>query len=702
MPLQKILFKPGVNRENTRYTTEGGWYECDKIRFRQGTPESLGGWAPVSLNTFTGLCRSLWNWVTLAGRNLMGVGTSQRFYVENGGAYYDITPVRATATLTNPFTATDGSAVLSVAHVAHGARTGDTVMFSGAGITGLGGVVTASVLKGPFEVTVTSVDAYTVLLPVTANATDAAGAPEGGTVVAQYLLARGADTVTVSTGWGSGAWGAGTWGSGGTTSSTMRLWNQQNFGEDLLFGVRGGAIYYWDATFGLSGVECSITIATPAVITLPIAALENTVVRLETTGALPTGLAVGVDYYLVNVSGVTANLAAAPDGTPIDTTGSQSGTHKVSGRGVPLDSLFGASDVPLYHNHLLVSDASRFVFAFGTNELGTTTLDPMLIRWSNQEDAAQWTPAITNQAGYIRLSQGSRIVTAMQTRQEILVWSDSALYSIQSVGVPYVWGQQLLDSNISIMSPRAMTTAAGITFWMGVDKFYRYDGRVQPIRCDLRQFVFGDINRAQDEQVFAGTNEGFNEVWWFYCSGTSTTVDRYVVYNYSEDVWYYGTMARTAWIDSGLRSNPVAATYSRTLVNQETGLNDDEAGSPQPIESYITSSEFDLGDGHNLGFIWRVLPDMTFRGSTTSNPTATIYLYPLDNSGAGYSDPASYGGTNTASVTRSVAVPVEQYTGQVYTRVRGRQMAFKVHAEQLDTAWQLGAPRIDVRPDGRK
>lgn len=290
----------------------------------------------------------------------------------------------------------------------------------------------------------------------------------------------------------------------------------------------------------------------------------------------------------------------------------------------------------------------------------------------------------------------------MQTRQEILVWSDSALYSIQSVGVPYVWGQQLLDSNISIMSPRAMTTAAGITFWMGVDKFYRYDGRVQPIRCDLRQFVFGDINRAQDEQVFAGTNEGFNEVWWFYCSGTSTTVDRYVVYNYSEDVWYYGTMARTAWIDSGLRSNPVAATYSRTLVNQETGLNDNEAGSPQPIESYITSSEFDLGDGHNLGFIWRVLPDMTFRGSTTSNPTATIYLYPLDNSGAGYSDPASYGGTNTASVTRSVAVPVEQYTGQVYTRVRGRQMAFKVHADQLDTAWQLGAPRIDVRPDGRK
>lgn len=702
MPLQKILFKPGVNRENTRYTTEGGWYECDKVRFRQGTPESIGGWAPVSANTFVGLCRSLWNWVTLNGRNLMGVGTSRKFYIENGGAYYDVTPVRSTASLSNPFTATNGSATLTVAHVAHGCRTGDYVTFSGAGIAGLGGAVTAAVLKGEFAVTVTSVDAYTITLPVTATSADASGSPGGGTATAQYLLASGSDVATVLTGWGSGSWGSGKWGSGSSTTSALRLWNQSNFGEDLIFGVRGGPLYYWDASFGWAGQEFTVTIATPAVVTLPAEPLENTVVRLETTGALPTNLSVGVDYYLVNVSGTTANLALTPDGTPINTTGSQSGTHKISGRGVPLSSLFGASDVPLYHNYMLVSDASRFVFAFGTNELGTTTLDPMLIRWSNQEDASMWTPAITNQAGYIRLSQGSRIVTAAQTRQEILVWTDSALYSVQSVGIPYVWGQQLLDANISIVSPRAMTTASGVTFWMGVDKFYRYDGRVQTMRCDLRQYVFGDFNRAQETQVFAGTNEGFNEVWWFYCSASSSTIDRYVVYNYAEDVWYYGTMARTAWIDSGLRPVPVAATYSNTLVNHETGLNDNEAGTPQPIESYITSSEFDLGDGHNFGFVWRILPDMTFRGSTASAPAATFYLYPLASSGSGYSDPASYGGTNEATVVRGVAVPVEEFTGQVYTRVRGRQLAMKVHAAQLDTAWQLGAPRIDVRPDGRK
>jgi len=349
-----------------------------------------------------------------------------------------------------------------------------------------------------------------------------------------------------------------------------------------------------------------------------------------------------------------------------------------------------------------VSDVSRFVICFGTNDTGTTTVDPMLIRWSDQESITDWTPTATNQAGSIRISHGSRIVTAMQNRQEIVVWTDSSVYSMQYLGPPYVWNVQLLADNISITGINAPAIAAGVIYWMGVDKFYKYDGRVQTLRCDLRQHIFSDINAAQYEQVFTGTNEGFNEVWWFYCSRNSNTVDKYVVYNYMEDVWYYGTMARTAWLDSGLRDYPVAATYTYNIVNHEEGVDNNETGTALPIEAYITSSEFDIGDGHNFGFVWRILPDLTFRGSTADTPKVTMYLYPLQNSGSGYNNPASEGGVNYANVQRTSTVEVEQFTGEIYTRVRGRQMAFKIRSADLGTTWQLGSPRIDIRPDGRK
>jgi hypothetical protein len=378
-------------------------------------------------------------------------------------------------------------------------------------------------------------------------------------------------------------------------------------------------------------------------------------------------------------------------------------TTNVTSRGVALQSLPGASDCPTVQKFIFVSDISRFVFAFGCNELGSAVQDPMLVRWSDQESAVDWTPDPTNQAGGIRLSNGSELVACLQTRQEIVVWSDSAIYSIQYVGAPIVWRTELLGENISIIGPNSPATASGVVYWMGVDKFYKYDGRVQTLRCDLRQFIFSDINQSQSQQVFAGTNEGFNEVWWYYCSAGSTVVDKYVIYNYAEDIWYYGTLGRTAWIDSGLRKNPVAATYSNNLVNHEQGVDDNETGTPLPIAALIGSSEFDIDDGHKFGFVWRVIPDITFRGSTNeSTPQCTMTLIPLVNSGSGFKDPRSTAGTSNATIQRIATAPVEEFTGQVFIRVRGRQMIFQVDSDKLGTTWQLGAPRIDLKSDGRR
>jgi hypothetical protein len=700
MPLQKILPKPGVNRENTRYTTEGGWYECDKIRFRQGTPEKIGGWQRISSSSYAGVCRSLWAWVTLANIKLLGVGTNLKFYIERGGAYNDITPIRSTATLTNPFTASNGSSVVTVADTAHGCITGDYVTFSGAGITSLGGNITAIVLTGQFQVTVIDVNTYTIVVSATADGSDTGN---GGTVVAQYQINTGPSFSVPLTGWGTGLWGYGTWGFGEATTDPLRIWNQNNFGQDLIYGPRGEPLYYWNANIGTSSSQFTVTIASPAVLTSSsLNLVDGTAVMFTTTGALPTGLSVGTVYYIANSTGTTANLTATYGGAVITTTGSQSGIHSISPRGLPLSSLADASDVPLSQNFFTISDASRFVLAFGTNAVGSTEMDPMLIRWSDQENAANWTPTALTQAGDIRLSHGSEIVTAMQVRQEIVVWTDSSLYSLQYLGPPYIWGSQLLGDNLSIAGPNATALASGIAFWMGVDKFYMYDGSVKTLRCDLRQFIFEDINKAQFEQVYASTNEGFNEVWWFYCSSSSDVVDRYVTYNYLEDVWCYGTMGRTAWLDSGLRDYPIAATYNNNLVNQEFGLNDEETDVALPIYAYILSSQFDIGDGHNFAFIWRMLPDLMFRGSTATNPVVTMSLYGLKNSGSGYNVPGSVGGSDSANITGTALIPVEQFTGQVYTRVRGRQMSMKIESNQLDMTWQMGAPRIDIRPDGRR
>jgi hypothetical protein len=635
MPLKSIIFRPGVNREQTRYAAEvigssapatqvvGGWYESEKVRFRSGMPEKIGGWQRISASTFVGACRSLWNWVTLGGLNLVGVGTNLKFYIERGGAYYDITPIRDTVTLTNPFTATNGSPIITIADTAHGCVTGDFVTFSGA--TGLGGTITAAVLNQERQVTVVNANVYTINVGVNANATDVSGSPGGGTVTAAYQINVGPEFQIPTTGWGSGTWGVGTWGTGGTSQAPLRLWNQSNFGEDLVFAPRDGAIYYWDATAG------------------------------------------------------------------------------VGARGVLLSSLGGASDVPTIQKFIFVSDVSRFVFAFGCNDYGSAVQNPMLIRWSDQESVVDWTPAATGQAGSIQLSDGSELITCLQTRQEVVVWTDSAIYSLQYVGAPAVWSSQILASNISIYGQNAKAVASGVIYWMGVDKFYKYDGRTQTLRCDLRQYIFSDINQLQNQQVFASTNEGFNEVWWFYCSAGSNVVDKYVVYNYVEDIWYYGALGRTAWLDSGLRDYPLAATYTRNLVNHEQGVDDNETGTALPIAASIGSSEFDIDDGHNFGFIWRVLPDITFRGSTGAlTPQCNMTLIPMRNSGSGFTTPASTNGTSSAEIQRIATAPIEEFTGQVYIRVRGRQLIFKIDSNRLGTTWQLGVPRIDIKPDGRR
>ena len=612
MALQKLVFKPGVNREITRYSSETGWYESDKIRFRQGMPEKIGGWERISDNTFLGTARSLHCWRTLDNSILTGVGTHLKFYIEQGGVYYDVTPLSVTRTLTNPFTTVNGSTTVSVTDSAGEYTDNGFVTFSGA--SAVGGLT----LNGEFQISFTSGNTYTI----TASEAASSSATGGGTVSAAYQINVGPETQVPLQGWGAGTWGEGTWGNGGTSTVGLREWSQSNFGEDLIFGAEGGALFIWDASDGIT---------------------------------------------------TRATLLSAEG---------------------------GASDVPTVQNQILVSD-NRFVFCFGANTLGTSVQDPMLIRWSDQENSINWTPAATNQAGDLTLSRGSQIITGSLIRQEVLVWTDSALYALQYVGAPVVWGSQLIGENISIMSRRSVIVASDIAYWMGRDKFYIYDGSTKPLPCTVKRYVFSDINFDETGQIFAGANEEFSEVWWFYPTANSLVPDRYVIYNYAENLWYYGNLSRTAWLDSGIKSNPIATTNNK-IVQHEVGLNDAETSSPVAITSSITSAQFDLDDGDRFMLISRLVPDVTFEGSVSDNPAVTMSFSPFKNSGSGENDPASESGNVSGTITRTVSVPVEKYTGQVFLRVRGRQASFKIESTDLDVTWQLGSPRMDMRPDGRR
>lgn len=704
MPLKKLLFKAGVDRENTRYTAEGGWYDSDKVRFRAGTPEKIGGWNRISAATFLGVCRSLWNWVSLGGANYMGVGTNKKFYIELGSAYYNITPLQTSqtdSTLNNAFTTTSTSTTVTVAATGSNLATGDVVEISGVA-TAVDGIPAAELNT---QHVVTRVDANSFTIEVDTPATSGASGVGGSfniTYIRYYTVltdpfatTSGSSVVTVT----DTAHGQAT-GNYIVFPSSYTLNNVTISGEYELTVVDANSY-----TITASGTANS-TGSGGGTVTLAYEIPVGPEVQVPVTGwsagtwgsgSWGNGASGQLPLRLWSQANFGEDLVFGPrDGGLYYWDSSDT----VNTRGKNVVDLAGASDVPVVQSIVFVSDVSRFVMCMGVNELGASTLDPMLIRWSDQESVLDWTPSATNQAGSLRLSHGSEIISALQVRQEVLVWTDSALYSMQYVGAPIVWTATLLGDNTSVISPNATAVASGVTFWMGVDKFYMYDGRVQTLDCRLRQFVFSDINLEQSLQVFAGTNEGFNEVWWFYCSADSTEIDRYVVYNYVENVWFYGTLGRTAWIDSGLRDYPVAATYTYNLVNHENGVDDNETATPTAINAYIESAEFDLDDGDRFGFVYRLLPDITFRGSTNAAPTVTFTMYPMQNSGSGFGQ--SIGGSESATVTRSVSVPVEQFTGQIYTRVRGRQMVLRIESNQLGTTWQLGAPRMDIRPDGRR
>ena len=811
MPLQKLQFRPGVNREGTTLANEGGWFDCDKVRFRSGYPEKIGGWAALSYTTFLGTARSLWNWVTLKSYNLLGIGTNLKFYIESGGTFNDITPIRLTTTNTTTFATTSGSATVTFTDTGTSSiQAADFVTFSGA--TTVGGLS----LNNEYQIqTVISGTTYTITAASNASSTVTGGG--GGAVTARYQLNVGSDIYTASNGWGTGPWpqyNTTVVSNPFATTNTSTTVTVTQTAHGL---TTGDYVYFADATATIA------TGATTTVTVVPNGFIAGQGVQFDATTSLPTGMARETTYFagaivsntfvlyntqanaisggstgkivtsggavgtvtVINVTAVNGIPAAVlykafqvtvvnansyTISTVIDdlsysatSTGSGVGgtltiytpTGTSRGWGSPFNgaATFGAqirlwsqsnfgedllfspragglyywapgassvpafgtrgtlvtgTDVPAYINQVMVSDSSRIVICFGCNDYGaygTTAIEPMLIRWSAQESYTNWTISAINQAGSYRLSHGSSIIGALQTRQEILVWTDSAIYAMQYLGPPYIWGFTLLADNLSIASPNAMATASGVTYWMGTDKFYVYSGRVETLPCALRSYVFNDINRSQQFQFFAGSNEGFSEIWWFYCSAQSQVIDKYVIFNYLDRVWYYGTLGRTAWLDSALRAYPQAATMNNLIVFHEASVDDESTNPPTAINAYIQSSDFDIDDGHNYGFVWRMLPDITFDGSTSpapSVPQVTFTLRPRQNPGAPYNTAPSPLVNTTQSYATKHVYNVQEFTEIIYSRVRGRQLAFRIESSTLGTQWQLGVPRMDVRPDGRR
>ncbi len=637
MPFLKLNFRPGVNRDQTSYSGEGGWYECDKIRFFSGYPQKIGGWTKATQESFIGVCRQMWNWITSYNDDFLSLGTDKKVYIEAGGGLYDITPLRTTFTSStspssnNCIATTINLTTVSVNINNHGCTTGSYVTISG--VVGAGspqkiGGVPITEINGEHEVTV--VDANTFTIPVTTAATSTTTSQGGTSITVACQINIGNPITIFGYGWGAGGWGVSGWGLGSSTPASVpqRDWWFDNFDNDLVMNIRGGAIYYWER-----------------------GTLDDAITSLTT-------------------------------------------------RAVLLSTLTSASNVPNAAMQVLVSQNDKHLLAFGCQPFGgsSTDFDPLLIRWSNQDEPQNWTPSTTTSAGFIRVSRGSEIIRALATRQEILVWTNSSLYSLQYLGTTDVFGLQEIADNISIIGPRAVTTANNVTYWMGQDKFYVYSGQVQTLPCTLRQYVFQDINFGQADQIVCGTNEGFTEIWWFYPSADSQWNNRYVIFNHLENAWYYGNIVRTAWLDTAIRGNPLGC---KTLENastgyiyeHESGVNDDDAA----MASYIQSADFDLGDGEQFMLTRRLLPDVNFTESTAVSPTLTVTMRPKRFSGSAYANTAS----DTQSVISSSAT-LDQYTEQVFIRARGRQMALKVASEDLGVQWQLGSLRLDVRPDGKR
>jgi hypothetical protein len=740
MPLQKLQFRPGVNREGTDYSNEGGWYACDKVRFRSGFPEKIGGWIRLSNDFFLGVCRAMWNWVTLNGANLLGVGTNLKYYIEQGGEYNDITPIRVTFTTSsspstdNVIYTTNGSNVVTVNYANYGGINNDFVTISGA--TAVGGIP-AIELNAEHQITYVDLDTFTFTVATAATSTVNGG---GGTAITMaFQIQTGLDVFVVGNGWG-----AGTWPSYVNTTLTNPF-TAASIGVSVLTVTQsahgltsGDYVYFSSISADACGINrlvlqksfvVTVTSSSTYTISTVIGQAPGPVNTYVTTSTAASGGTVVVSTPVAPVRGwgtaatvgigqqlrlwtndnFGQDLVIAPRGGAIYYWDAVTG---VSVRAKLLNDVsttkgFSGQFVPNRTNQIIGSAIQRFVIAFGANPYdptnANTTFDPLLVRWSDQENPYQWVPAATNQSGEYRLNIGSTIIMARSTRQEILVWSDAAIYSMQYLGPPYIWGFQLLQDNITIMSPNAAITINNITYWMGTDKFFMYSGRVETLPCAIWQFIFDDINKDQAFQVFAGSNEAYSEVWWFYCSQNSNSVDSYVIYNYLERTWTYGTMNRTAWLDSGLRQYPMAADgVNNRILYHEANVDDVSGLTPVPIEAYIQSSDFDIGDGHNFGFVWRILPDLTFNGSNTNQPYVTMTVRPRRNSGAPYGTADNPQVASTQNYTSRGTYDVQEFDGQVYTRLRARQMSFRIESTTLGVAWQLGTPRIDIRPDGRR
>jgi len=719
VPLQKFQLRPGINRESTSLANEGTWFEMDKVRFRSGYPEKIGGWtrdtgtAEAALQppagSYWGVARSLWNWVTLSGYNLMGVGTNLKYYIQQtaGGRFYDVTPIRDESIVaSNAFTTTNGSATVIINDASHGAQNGDFVTISG--VAGAVNGIPASALNQEFRITYINALTYSITVSAPATSSGTTGAADFA-----YQISVGGDIFTTGVGWGAGGWGgtttiaASTTLNGSITSSdtTITVISTAAFAASGAIGIGGEYITYSGKT-GTTFTGCVRGVGSTA-----MAHASGTTVNQYSNAvgwgeAAPSGLGVGIQLRLWSQDNYGQDLLINPRGGAIYLW-KVNVNPSIYDRAVLLSSTSPAPyttdvDCPTVSNAVAVSDASRFVISFGCNDYGSAVQDPLLIRWSDQENYALWTPSATNQAGSYRLSTGSSIVAHQQTRQEILVWTDAAVYSMQYLGPPYVWGFQILGENTSIAGPNVTSTASNITYWMGLDKFYMYSGRVETLYCPLRQYIFGDINLQQQYQFFSGTNEGFNEIWWFYCSANSTAVDRYVIYNHLEKIWSYGNLARTAWLDTALRDHPTAAGYDGQLISHENGVDDGTTNPPSPISAYVQSADVNIGDGHNYGFVWRMIPDVTFDGSTVDQPSVTMTLKPRQNPGSNYGPASTPSVTSTQNYQNQRNYTVQQFTEIVYVRVRGRQMAFRISSDGLGVQWQLGVPSLDIKPDGRR
>lgn len=614
MPFQKLTFKPGITRDLTSLANEGGWYACEKVRFRLGFPEKIGGWVRTSANVFSGVARSLAAWYTLAGVALLCVGTHLKMYVAMGGAYYDITPLRDTITVAaNAFTTSNLSTMVTCNVTAHAAAAGDYVVLSGAA-TAVGGVSAAD-LTGEFTVdTVIDADHFTIVV-----STAASSGATGGNAQFDFQLHVGPALPTATYGWGSGGWGSGGWGlSAG--SSPMRVWSQVPYGELLVFGQNGGPLYLFT----------------------------------------PTVLSYGFD------------------------------------RGVAVSTLPGAASVPLFQNAMAFSPSARILVLFGTNSYtGSGTLDPLLVRWADSDSVVSWAPAATNLAGEYRLPVGSKIMAVANARQDTFILTDSAAYLMQFIGAPYVFGFTQQADNVSVISEAAVASAAGTVYWMGIDKFYVYDGAVRTLECTIKNQIFSQLNPVQTAQTFAGTCERFNEIWWFFCTADNSMPDSYAVYNYEQKIWYYGTMTRTAWLDTPITLGPLAATAFNNLVVHETGVDDLSTASTQAIAASIQSADFDIGDGQNYAFVRELLPDINFDRSTVETPTVFMSVQGRQNPGGNVNQ------TPQMPVALTSSTPVSKWTDKLSIRIRARQMNIALQSTGVGVQWQLGTPRINVRPDGR-